>query len=146
MSLDISLFIPGVTSEGTGIFIREDGRVREISFSEWDEKFPNREPIRSTSEDTYVYSANITHNLGKMADAAGIYQALWRPEEINIETADQLIDLLTKGLELLKSSPEKFKVYDSPNGWGKYEHFVPFVEEYLEACKKYPQATIHVSR
>lgn len=31
------------------------------------------------------YSANITHNLGAMAEAAGIYLALWRPEEIGIK-------------------------------------------------------------
>lgn len=28
------------------------------------------------------YSANITHNLGAMADAAGIYLALWRPGQM----------------------------------------------------------------
>jgi hypothetical protein len=28
------------------------------------------------------YQSNITHNLGSMAEAAGIYQALWHPEEI----------------------------------------------------------------
>ena len=32
------------------------------------------------------------------------------------------------------------------NGWGMYEHFVPFVEKYLEACKEYPDAVIEVSR
>ena len=29
-----------------------------------------------------LYSANITHNLGKMADAAGLYEALWRPHRL----------------------------------------------------------------
>jgi hypothetical protein len=42
--------------------------------------------------------------------------------------------------------PERFEVYDSPNGWGLYEHFVPFVEAYLEACEKYPDAEVSVSR
>jgi hypothetical protein len=27
-----------------------------------------------------------------------------------------------------------------------YEHFVPFVEEYLNACKEYPDSTISISR
>jgi hypothetical protein len=26
-----------------------------------------------------VYNANITHNLGKMAEKAGLYETLWRP-------------------------------------------------------------------
>lgn len=34
---------------------------------------------------TEVFSANITHNLGEMADKAGIYKACWRPEEIGAE-------------------------------------------------------------
>ena len=32
---------------------------------------------------TKVFTANITHNLTKMADSVGVYKALWRPEEIN---------------------------------------------------------------
>jgi hypothetical protein len=29
-----------------------------------------------------VFSANITHNLGRMAKVAGCYEACWRPEEL----------------------------------------------------------------
>lgn len=29
-----------------------------------------------------LYESNITHNLGKMADNAGIYYALWRPHRL----------------------------------------------------------------
>ena len=95
---------------------------------------------------TEVYWANITHNLGAMAKVAGIYEALWRPEEIGITTAGELIKPLQAGLRKLKRSPAKYQKYDSPNGWGKYEHFVLFVEKYLEACKEYPDALIKVSR
>lgn len=146
MSLDVSLYVEGSNGTGTGIFIRENGRIREITFAEWDEKHPNQEPVRAIQESDSVFSANITHNLGRMADAAGIYGIVWRPEENNITTADQLIEPLTKGIETLKADPDKFKTYSSPNGWGKYEDFIPFLEEYLEACKQYPQATVRVSR
>ena len=37
-----------------------------------------------------VYQANITHNLTKMADAAGIYMVCWRPEELGFTKAGQL--------------------------------------------------------
>jgi hypothetical protein len=93
-----------------------------------------------------VYSANITHNLGKMADEAGIYLALWRPEEAGYYSARDLIEPLTKGLALLASDPERFKQFDSPNGWGAYEHFVPFVAKYLEACVAHPDAVVSASR
>ena len=94
----------------------------------------------------YLYDANITHNLGEMAERSGIYEALWRPEEIGKTKASEIIPLLEKGLADLKSRPEYFKKFNSPNGWGMYEHFVPFVEEYLEACKEYHNAIIEVSR
>ena len=95
---------------------------------------------------TEIYSANITHNLGKMAKAAGIYQHLWRPEEIGITKARELIDPLQTGLAKLEADPEKFEAYNAPNGWGLYKHFVPFVRKYLEACKENPDADVSVSR
>ena len=95
---------------------------------------------------TQVYWANITHNLGNMADKAGIYYALWRPEEINATKASDITPLLEDGLKLLKRKPKYFEKFNSSNGWGMYEHFVPFVEEYLNACKQYPNAMIEVSR
>lgn len=93
-----------------------------------------------------LYRANITHNLGKMADKAGIYKALWRPEEIGAKYAKDIIETVEKGLADLKARPEYFKQFNNPNGWGMYKHFVPFVAKYLEALKKYPEAKIEVSR
>ena len=93
-----------------------------------------------------LYDANITHNLGVMADAAGIYEACWRPEEIGITKAAQLVPLLRAGLEKLQSDPKHYKTFDSPNGWGLYEHFVPWVAKYLAACEEYPDADVGVYR
>lgn len=98
----------------------------------------------STGEE--VFSANITHNLNKMADAAGIYQACWRPEEVGIAKAGELIPLLENGIKQLRERPEYFQQYDSANGWGLYVHFLPWLENYLAACKEYPDATIRVRR
>lgn len=94
-----------------------------------------------------LYTANITHNLTEMANKAGIYKALWRPEEIeeNLKAKD-IIGLLEKGLLELKSNPDYFKQFNSPNKWGMYEHFVPFVEDYLNSCKEFPESIISVSR
>ena len=95
---------------------------------------------------TEVYSANITHNLNKMAEAAGIYEALWRPEEIGITQAGQLIEPLSIGLEKLKADPMYYSQFNAVNGWGTYENFVPFVEKYLEACQANPDAQVSVWR
>lgn len=93
-----------------------------------------------------VYDCNITHNLALMADACGIYKELWRPDEIDITKANQLIIPLTEGLKKLKDNPVYYKTFDSSNGWGLYIHFVPFVERYLNACIENPDSEIYVSR
>ena len=74
MSLDV--FLTGAPSSGigSGIFIREAGENREITRAEWDARFPGQEPVVSRVEGERVYSRNITHNLGAMAAAAGIYE------------------------------------------------------------------------
>lgn len=93
-----------------------------------------------------VFDYNITHNLTAMADAAGIYCELWRPDEIGITTAGQLIEPLAAGLARLEAEPAKFREHNPDNGWGDYEGLVRFVREYLQACREYPEAVIGVSR
>ena len=100
-------------------------------------------PVKRTID---IYEDNITHNLSDMAEAAGIYQCLWQPEKIGCRKAKSIIQRLERGLKRLKDDPEKYKKYNSPIGWGMYEHFVPFVENYLQACKENPKAWISVSR
>lgn len=95
---------------------------------------------------TEVFTANITHNLSNMADAAGIYKHLWRPEELGIEKAGNLIATLRDGLAILRGDPDRFIKLNPPNGWGSYEVLVQFVERYLAACEANPDATVHASR
>ncbi len=148
MSLDVTLLSPeGNAPQRWAIFIREDGGNKEITLEEWNKRYPGRKPsLCLVGGSESVYSANITHNLGPMATAAGIYSHLWRPEEIGIETAGDLIAPLQEGLAKLKADPDEFAKYNSPNGWGMYEHFVPFVENYLNACMAYPAAKVDADR
>jgi hypothetical protein len=113
-----------------------------------------------------VYSANITHNLGKMADEAGLYEALWRPhrlkpgydipeddhkaeweyEDANPVRAHEIIEIIEKGLADMKARPKHYEKFNSPNGWGMYEHFVPFIEKYLAALKEFPETQVVCDR
>lgn len=93
-----------------------------------------------------VFTSNITHNLGPMADAAGIYKHLWRPEEVGITKAGELIEPLEKGFSLLLAQPERFKAMNPSNGWGKYEDLVLFVRDYIAACREDPDADVEVCR
>lgn len=95
---------------------------------------------------TEVFEYNITHNLGQMADAAGIYNHLWQPDKIGISKARHLINPLKAGLHKLKKNPERYKCYNPENGWGKYEDLVEFVEKYIEACEENLDANISISR
>jgi hypothetical protein len=97
------------------------------------------------TQPTRVFSRNITHNLTKMASEAGIYEVLWHPSEHGYQKAEQAIPVLRKGLALLEAKPKRFEKFNSKNGWGMYEHFVPFVRAVLEACEEYPDADIVVS-
>lgn len=100
----------------------------------------------TTVRPTEVYWGNVTHNLGKMAAEAGIYQHLWRPDELGISKAVDLIAPLWEGLVLLKSDRERFEKFNPENGWGDYEGLVSFVENYLNACRENPDADVVVSR
>jgi hypothetical protein len=113
-----------------------------------------------------VYSANITHNLNKMADEAGLYEALWRPyklkpgydipeddhkaeweyEEANPVRAHEIIEIIEKGLADMKARPKHYEKFNSPNGWGLYKNFVPWIERYLEALKEFPEAQVVCDR
>jgi hypothetical protein len=93
-----------------------------------------------------IFEQNITHNLGKMANEAGIYMHLWRPDALGITKAGELIAPLRKGIEMMEADPERFIALNPENGWGSYARFVPWLKRYLEACEDYPDADVEVSR
>lgn len=93
-----------------------------------------------------VFWFNITHNMGPMASAAGLYKAMWRPEELGITKAKELIPVLTDGLQWLRTHEEQAKALNPDNGWGSYEALRRFTESYLGACIEHPDANIRVSR
>ena len=110
-------------------------------------KCPHCKKILDLKEDSLEYkSFNITHNLGKMADKADIYKALWRPEEIGVIYAKDIINLLENGIKKLQNKPKYFKKFESENGYGTYDGFLSFVVDVLIECKNNPDFKIEVSR
>lgn len=101
---------------------------------------------------TSVYSGNITHNLGKMANAVvlsngkTLYDVLWRPDEHGFKYASDISELLDEGFNILLSSPEEYKKYNPENGWGTYDGLVDFVYRYRNACWDNMDAELSVSR
>ena len=150
MGLDIYLHAASAfaTTGRSGIFIREAGRQREITREEWDRLQPGREPAVACvpEQTTVLFHAHITHNLGAMAAAAGIYAEVWRPEEAGIKKGEDLILPITQALMRLYGEPELYKRHNPENGWGSYETFCGFLEEYLAACYRYKEARIEASQ
>lgn len=131
------------------IYVRRDGRTVEISREEWDELNPGREPVTlapSYEISSTVYSANITHNMGRMARECGLYEPLWRPEEIGITHARQLIEPLRSGLFVLANDREHYEQFNPENGWGSYDGLLEFTRDYLAACEQFPHAKVRVWR
>ena len=96
--------------------------------------------------DDILYHGNITHNLGLMANKANIYTLVWRPEEIGIQKAKDIIQPLYEGLIDLQIRPNYYSKFNANNGWGMYKDFVIFVKDYLRACRSYPETDIFISR
>lgn len=95
---------------------------------------------------TQVFWRNITHNLNRMADALHVYDHCWRPEEIGIVRAEQLIEPLRAALNEIRNKPEAYRKFEPSNKWGTVETMTKFLEEYLAACEKYPTAAVDVSK
>jgi hypothetical protein len=145
MSLSITFYVEGEVLVSSGIFIRENGMTVEISESEWNEKFPRQEPARLNKiSQGYVWDGNVTGNLSRMAQEAGVYSCLW---DLAYETAKpkNLVPVLEAGIKKLKDNPEFFEQFNPPNGWGTYEGFVVFLMNYKEACEMYPEAEIYIN-
>lgn len=93
-----------------------------------------------------LFESNITHNLTRMAEAARIYIELWRPEDLHIMHAEDLIYPLKQAIRDLEARPEYYKRYDASNGWGKYRQFLSWLKDYWKACVRHPDAVIDVDR
>jgi len=96
--------------------------------------------------DDALFEANITHNLGSMASAAGIYEIVWRPDECGITFAGEIVERLSAGIAELDANRAKYEEYNAENGWGTYRQFVPWLERYRDACAEFRGAVIEVSR
>jgi hypothetical protein len=95
---------------------------------------------------TTVYESNYTHNVTAMARLAEVYWCLWHPENAGINKASDLIEPIRNGLQLMRTEPERFIALDHETGWGTYDTFVPWLEKTLDACIKFPDASVRVSR
>ena len=93
-----------------------------------------------------AYDASVTHNLNTMAEEIGMYGYVWRPDELGVIKAKELIEHLQKGINALITNREHCKKFEPENGFGTYDDFLKFLIDYLEACQEYPNALVEADR
>lgn len=89
-------------------------------------------------------SENITHNLGAMAQALGIYDLVWHAKGVG--TAADLIVPVEGALAKLKADPERYRKFEAENGWGTVEGFIDFLGRLLVGCRADPGLVVEVCR
>lgn len=90
-----------------------------------------------------VFSANITHNVSPMWRKACVFSALYESEG---RAAGELVSTLEAGVTDMQKEPDGYRALNPSNGWGDYDGALEFLQDVLEACKKYPKAIVWISR
>jgi len=146
MSLDLYLIStkPIKRKIGSGIFIRENGQTKELSLDEARKRYPDMIFSNAKEETTHiVFKDNITHNLGDMASACGLYDPMWHSEG---KHAKDIINRLQVGLKYLIDNKDEMLKYNPKNNWGSYDNLLQVATDFLAACEKYPNVRIDCSR
>jgi hypothetical protein len=84
-----------------------------------------------------VFYLNVPTCYKPIAEKVGIQTYIWKPEELGISKAEQLINPLRIGLQLLESVPGRVGVAQET-----LDDFVECVRKYLAACEQNPDAEI----
>lgn len=158
MSLD--LYIKSrtpVAHRGTGVYIREEGSIRELKTKEEVlTYFPDTDPdsIEEKSyEDDIYFHCNTTHNLIEMAnqcryinenlhddedlDYISLFTLLWHPENINItHPTFEYYGAVVACLKELVTNPKKYEKYNPANVWGNYEQLVSTTKRFSTALSE----------
>ena len=93
-----------------------------------------------------LYASSITNYVDDVAEEAGLHVYLWYPHDVGFRQAHQIVDEIKDGLNYLTKRPDFFKKFDIPNKWSVEIDFIPFLENYYNALREYPDAHIFVSR
>ena len=94
-----------------------------------------------------VLDVNLTHNLGEMASACGLYEPLWRAEENGWYEAGDIIEPLENGISNLLINEKELKAkYTPDNGWGNYEQLKVVALKVYANCVENPELKIEISK
>ena len=133
MSLDFYVYVPEYHA-----YVRHNGKTEAIALE-------NEECERK-------HVGNITHNLNEMAihvpvsDTLTLYNVLWRPDESDLNTTDDILEYVTIGLKYLIDHKKDLLQYNPDNGWGDYDGLLDFTKRVGSACLFHPHCKIEAER
>ena len=93
-----------------------------------------RKGLKSKENFYYDYNGNITYNVCRMLEVAFGENHLkkWNGLECN-----KFFKKFEKGYLDMCKNPDKYRKYDSPNGWGTYETTLSSIQKLYQNIKKY---------
>jgi len=92
---------------------------------------------------SYTFAMNIEQFIAtQIAKDAGVFDVLYFPGRHGIHFAKDIIDHLQAGVDFIANNPNGFYELDKKHGWGLVAEFVKYIEEYIAACKLYPDYKI----
>jgi hypothetical protein len=95
-----------------------------------------------------VFNINITHNLNAIANKAGVYDCLWRPEEFNIRKASDIQEKVHSAIVELEENGDAYAYIEltPKNKWGTIDGFIKQLKLIYKACVEYPNAKLSAHR
>lgn len=94
------------------------------------------EPVSVTNSRNYTYNCSpmFRHAFG----GDGLHN-------IDGKTGAHACPLLEAAVSNMRSSPDFYRTMNPPNGWGKYETALKFLENIAADCRDHPKATVRIS-
>lgn len=130
---------------GTGVFVRENGKTRELeTIEEVKAHFPDADTSEIEErvyETNCIFGQNITRNLCDMADHVPcndgkntLYHLLWTPDEHDFKVVTEQYRLyVAECLAYMLTHRTELEQYNPKNGWGSYEGLYNFTLKLAEA-------------
>lgn len=103
-------------------------------------------PVDTGSSEKQWFEAgsfNITHNVSRMWDKAGVYECLynWHGRK-----AEELIEPLSNAIQDMLIKPREYETLNPKNGWGDFIGAKEFLRKVVDCCSEHPKCIIHISK
>lgn len=119
------------------VYLKQENKADEDFFRRF---IPSAEVLIS-EDDKRIHWFAVPETMDIMAKESGLYDVIWIPNTISSIETISVIPVLEAGINKLKNNPSLFKeLYEFRTN--AYEHFLSYMEKYLDVCKDYPDAVV----